>query len=425
MNYTQAIDYLFNSLPMFSRIGASAYKEGLDNTLALDEYFSHPHKKFKTIHVAGTNGKGSVSHLLAACLQKAGYKTGLYTSPHLKDFRERIRIDGEMITEQFVVDFTNENRPFFDKINPSFFEMTVLMAFDYFAKNKVDIAVIEVGLGGRLDSTNIISPELSIITNISFDHMNLLGNTLEKIAIEKAGIIKPQTPVVIGEAKDEVKAVFEKKATAEKCDIFFAQEYTSVMPAATKIAGKQVFDCDGFENLSVGLLGIYQQKNVATVLTAIKILNQKGFNISEKSIREGFDNVVESTGLLGRWQILQTNPLIICDTGHNEAGISYVVKQLASIPYNQLHMIIGVVNDKDIEKILSLLPQNAIYYFTRAAIPRALDEKELQEKASTHHLLGKCFHTVKESINAAKLAANEDDVIFIGGSNFIVADALC
>ncbi len=448
--YHQTLEYLFNSLPMYSRIGASAYKEGLENTLILDEHFGHPYRKFKTIHVAGTNGKGSTSHLLAAALQQAGYKTGLYTSPHLKDFRERIRINGKMITEQFVLDFVADNKSFFDELQPSFFEMTVLMAFDYFAKNEVDVAVIEVGLGGRLDSTNIISPALSVITNISLDHTNLLGNTVEKIAFEKAGIIKPHTPVVIGEASGGVRQVFEEKAKLEGSPVYFAEEcYDLSRPLGTLSLGEgngnrefeskkdKPLNCFNVSPLfspvlargirgevCVGLLGKYQRKNIATVLTAIDILNQNGFHIPEEAIRSGFEKVVELTGLLGRWQILQEKPLTIADIGHNEAGISYVVEQLKTISYNKLHFVMGMVNDKDIEKILSLLPKDAVYYFTKASIPRAMNEQELQKKALKHNLLGNSYPIVKQAFDAAKKNADENDVIFVGGSNFVVAEAL-
>lgn len=425
MNYTETIDYLFNSLPMFSRIGAFAYKEGMENTLALDKYFKHPHKKFKTIHVAGTNGKGSVSHLLAASLQKSGYKTGLYTSPHVKDFRERIRIDGQMITQEFIVQFVAENHSFFETLKPSFFEMTVLMAFEYFAQNQIDVAVVEVGLGGRLDSTNIIVPELSVITNISLDHVNLLGDSLAKIAFEKAGIIKKQIPVVIGESVDETRKIFENKAMEMDSPIFFAQEKHIIKKSTKKVQGKQIFESDFYGEISLGLLGIYQQKNLSTFLTCIDILNKKSFHISQTAVKAACESVIELTGLLGRWQVIQNNPTMICDIGHNEAGISYVVEQLEQLQYEKLHFVLGLVNDKDVNKILSLLPKNAIYYFTKASIPRALNEKELKCKAETYELKGHSYSNVKEAVIAAKDNANANDVIFIGGSNFVVADALC
>ena len=448
MNYTETLEYLFTSLPQYSRIGTAAYKDGLENTLALDKHFGYPHRKFKTIHIAGTNGKGSTSHLLAAALQQAGYKTGLYTSPHLKDFRERIRINGEMIDENFVVDFVAENRTFFDELSPSFFEMSVLMAFDYFAEKEVDVAVIEVGLGGRLDSTNIIMPELSVITNISLDHTNLLGNTLEKIAAEKAGIIKPNIPVVIGESSG-VKRVFEEKARQENAPIYFAEECYSILDcfvprndAENNTNNVIASDSEAIQRykyelkktkknwsekgeINLGLLGDYQQKNLATALTAVQVLNENNFHISEDAVRFGFEKVVELTGLLGRWQVLQKNPTIICDVGHNEVGISCIVEQLKTIQYNKLHFVLGMVSDKDVDKVLSLLPsENTVYYFTKASIPRALNEIELQQKALKHNLHGDAYPTVKAAFEAAKKSAEKDDAVFVGGSNFVVAEVL-
>jgi len=418
MTYPETIHYLYNCLPVFQHQGASAYKPGLDNTIRLDNYLQQPHRRYKTIHVAGTNGKGSVSHFLAAILQSAGYKTGLYTSPHLKDFRERIRVNGQMISEQAVVDFVEKHRPFYEPIQPSFFELTMEMAFDYFAAEQVDVAVIEVGLGGRLDSTNVITPELSIITNISFDHMQFLGNTLPEIAAEKAGIIKQHIPVVIGEAEGEVKEVFVNKAATMKAPLFFAEQQVQLQPEANR------FSCAKYPHLEVELHGLYQQKNVTTVLAAIEQLKDKGFVLSEKAVREGLSRVIELTGLQGRWQALQTRPTIVCDTGHNEAGIRYIVQQLSEQEYNRLHIVFGMVNDKDIRTVLSLLPTNAIYYFTQAAIPRALEAQKLQEKASEFGLKGDFFTSVSSAVEAAKLAANEDDFIYIGGSTFIVAEAI-
>ena len=442
MNIQETLNYLFTALPMFSKIGAPAYKVGLDNTLALDRYFNHPHRKFRSIHVAGTNGKGSVSHLLAAALQRSGYKTGLYTSPHLKDFGERIRINGEMISEKFVVDFVARHRAFFDELCPSFFEMSVLMAFDYFAENEVDVAVIEVGLGGRLDSTNIITPALSVISNISLDHTNLLGDTIEKIAAEKAGIIKSRVPVVIGEASG-VRSVFEEKAAQINAPVYFAEECYDVQPVivGSESAMKnefQYFLKKPYKNwsaageLQTDLLGDYQQKNLATVLTAVQILNENGFCISENAVNEGFSNVVQLTGLRGRWQILQNRPLIIADIGHNEAGIASAVGQLRKLlhkygtatRYKQLHIVFGIVNDKDISKILPLLPNTAVYYFTRANIPRALPETELQMQAEKFALQGRAYPTVAQAFEAAKQNAQADDIIFVGGSNFVVAEAI-
>ncbi len=420
-NYAETLDYLYNKFPMFSRVGASAYKDGLENTIALDEHFGHPHRKFRTIHVAGTNGKGSVSNFLASVLQTAGYKVGLYTSPHLVDFRERIRIDGKMISQDFVIDFVEKNQQFFEKIKPSFFEMTVLMAFDFFAKEKVDVAVIEVGLGGRLDSTNIITPDLSIITNISFDHQNLLGNTLPEIATEKAGIIKSNVPVVIGEAEGEVFDVFNKKANEMHAELYFA-------PAIHKISIKDELDFilsdEKLGNFRVGLKGIYQQKNVATVLTAVDVLRNVGYKITDAQLLDGLENVCQNTGLQGRWQVLRAeSPKIVCDIAHNTGGISYTVRQMLK-ENRPLRIVFGVVSDKDVDGILSLLPVNAVYYFTRASIPRALNECELMSKAESHGLRGKCFSKVSEAVKNAIADSLPNDFVYIGGSNFVVADAL-
>jgi len=418
MTYQETIDYLFNCLPVFQRQGASAYKPGLERTIQLDNYLGNPHRKYKTIHVAGTNGKGSVSHFLAAILQSAGYKTGLYTSPHLKDFRERIRVDGEMIPEQAVIDFVARHKTFFEPVQLSFFELTMEMAFDWFATAEVDIAVIEVGLGGRLDSTNIIAPEVSIITNISFDHMQFLGDTLPKIAYEKAGIIKSGIPVVIGEAEGEVKEVFVHKAREIGAPLYFAEEWFQLIPS------DKGFYCEKYNELEVQLKGIYQQKNVATVLTAVDLLRQKQLSLPDEAVRDGLSHVIDQTGLQGRWQVLQTHPTIVCDTGHNEAGIRCIVQQLAEQKYDRLHIVFGMVNDKDISKVLSLLPKNATYYFTQAAIPRALDAQKLYDLAQKHNLSGKIFTSVASAIEAAKEAANEDDFIYIGGSTFVVAEAI-
>ncbi|MDR3705179.1 MAG: bifunctional folylpolyglutamate synthase/dihydrofolate synthase [Paludibacteraceae bacterium] len=423
MNYQETLQYLFSRLPVFQHDGQSAYKPGLDNTKQLDRHLGYPHTKYKTIHVAGTNGKGSVSHLLASVLQHAGYRVGLYTSPHLKDFRERIRVNGQPVPEQYVCDFTEQHRAFFEEVNPSFFEATMSMAFQYFADERVDVAVIEVGLGGRLDSTNIITPELCVITNISFDHMNLLGNTLEKIAAEKAGIIKPNIPVVIGEAEGAIKEVFLEKAKAEKAPIFFAQEETSVKLLNSR-DGKQTYDCTDFALLTIGLGGIYQQKNTATALTAIRELRKLKFNLPDQSVRMGFETVCETTGLQGRWQRLQTHPLVICDTGHNEGGIRYIVQQLQSLPARNLRVVFGMVNDKDIRTVLSLLPRQAIYYFCRANIPRALPSEDLQLQASEFGLKGDAFSSVQMALNTAKQEAAADDVIFVGGSTFVVAEVV-
>jgi dihydrofolate synthase/folylpolyglutamate synthase len=410
---------------MFHRIGSAALKNDLSNTLILDEAFGYPHRSFKTIHVAGTNGKGSVSHLLAAVLQSAGYKTGLFTSPHLKDFRERIRVNGAMIDERFVVNFVEEfiskNNQL--KLQASFFELTTIMAFDHFKDEGVDIAIIEVGLGGRLDSTNIITPELSIITNISFDHTAILGNTLEKIAAEKAGIIKPGIPVIIGEFQPETAVVFTLKAANEKAPLLFAdQEYRST----TTDNGELSFykNCSLlYNNIIAGLKGNYQLKNFLTVIAAIGVLIEK-WNIQHTAVQQGFARVTEITGLQGRWQQLGDNPKIICDTGHNEAGISWVVEQLKKETFEKLHIVFGVVNDKDSKSILALLPADAEYYFTRAAIERALDENMLKEQAALFGLKGNAYVSVTEAIAAAKKAAAKNDLIFVGGSTFVVAEVL-
>ncbi len=429
--YQEILDYLYSQLPMFQRTGPAAYKDNLDNTIRLDEMFDHPHRSFRSIHVAGTNGKGSVSHILASVLQEAGYKTGLYTSPHLKDFRERIRVNGEMITEDAVVQFTesfqakNEK----EKMEPSFFELTVSMAFDYFRTMQVDVAVIEVGLGGRLDSTNIITPEVSVITNISFDHIALLGKTLPKIAAEKAGIIKSGIPVVIGETNPETSPVFIEFAERLNAPISFAdQEYQTNYSMLT-IGGKQSMNIQSngklvFPDLLVDLLGIYQRHNVPTVLKSIDILNTKGWNLTEDSVRRGLANTIRNTGLMGRWQIIGHNPLTICDTGHNEAGIKLVVEQINQTAWKKLHIVIGMVNDKDQNEVLVLLPANAQYYFTKAEIPRATEPEELSAKASCFGLKGDCYPTVRQALSSALANAGENDLVFVGGSTFVVAEIL-
>jgi len=424
LNYNSVLDYLCNSLPVFQKAGSLAYKEGLDNTYAIDQRLNHPHQKYPTIHVAGTNGKGSTSHLLAAILQQSGYKTGLYTSPHLVDFRERIKINGEMISEDYVASFVNEHIDFFNQIHPSFFEVTTAMAFDYFAHEKVDVAVIEVGLGGRLDCTNIISPVLSIITNISFDHTALLGNTLSAIATEKAGIIKPNTPVIIGEALPETRNVFLQKAQTEKAPIIFVEEEKPILDAKLSDTGKWIFETEDYPDLTGELGGLVQEKNAATVLCAISILKEKGYKITDAAVYEGFAKVVEITGLQGRWQCIGAHPKIILDTGHNVDGIKFIIQQLEKEKQNQLHIIIGMAGDKDVDSVLKLLPKDAVYYFTKASIPRAMNEKVLAEKALCLGLKGNSYSTVKQAIEAAKKAAETNDIIFIGGSTFVVADAL-
>ncbi len=430
MTYPEVLEYMFSSFPMFHRIGTSAYKNNLDNSLLLDKETGFSHKKFRSIHIAGTNGKGSVSHFLASILQSAGYKTGLFTSPHLKDFRERIKINGICISEKDVVEFIEKYNIFFQKIQPSFFEMTTAMAFDFFAKQKVDVAIIEVGLGGRLDSTNIISPILSIITNISYDHTDLLGETLEKIAAEKAGIIKKNIPVIIGETHHSTRGVFLQKS--QECDsqIFLADHHFSAQYSFHTTDHKQLFNVykNGklfFDNLKTDLLGNYQSKNIPTVCQAIEVLVNQGIAIKREQIYEGFLNAASKTGLKGRWQILGEKPLIICDTGHNEAGISNVVEQINCTPHKHLHFILGLVKEKNLNKILPLLPtKNVTYYFTKPNIPRSVDEKVLCNEAFSHGLVGKTFATVSQAYEEAKRSANENDFIFIGGSTFVVAEII-
>ena len=420
MNYEETIDYLYKFAPMFQQVGSSAYKEGMENSFLIDKHLNYPHKQYKTIHVGGTNGKGSTSHLLASILQEAGYKTGLYTSPHLLDFRERIKVNGEMINKEFVVNFFEQNREFFESIQLSFFELTTSMAFAYFAEQQVDAAVIEVGLGGRLDCTNVITPVLSIITNISFDHTQLLGNTLTAIAKEKAGIIKKGVPVIIGEAEGEVKDFFESINALK----VFSDEQNLILSAKPLPSGYWEFDTPDYPALICELSGLTQKKNAATVLSAINILKNDVFSISSDAVYRGFRYVVENTGLMGRWQIVSQNPKIVMDTGHNEAGIKYITQQLQSEKYEKLHIVFGMVNDKDITSVLKLLPQKAVYYFTQANIPRALDANLLAEQAGEYNLKGEVYKTVNEAFSAAKQQATEKDFIFLGGSTFVVAEAL-
>lgn len=426
MNYQETLNYLFLQLPMFQRIGKAAYKADLGNTLQLDEYFNNPHKHFKSIHVAGTNGKGSTSHMLASILQCAGYKVGLYTSPHLKDFRERIKINGEMIPENKVVEFVSKHKILFEQMKPSFFEMTVALAFDYFAKEKIDIAVVEVGLGGRLDSTNIITPLLSVITNIGFDHTDLLGDTLPKIACEKAGIIKDGVPVVVSQFQPEVSQVFTDKANETKSELIFAEQQYKV----EKIEYSDVFQSITINHQGVlnawdlDLMGSYQKYNLAGVLASIDALNKVGLSISIDNIATGLKVVQKATGLMGRWQKLQESPKVFCDTGHNVDGITQVLEQIHRIPHQQLHMVIGMVGDKNIDGMLALLPPNAIYYFTKASIPRALDHIELQQRASRFGLKGNAYSTINEALTNAKSNAYSDDLIFVGGSTFVVAEVV-
>ena len=425
MNYKETIEYLYNSAPLFQNVGKTAYKEGLANTFALDEHFGHPHRRYKTIHVAGTNGKGSTSHTLAAILQSAGYKVGLYTSPHLVDFRERIRVNGEMVSEQFVVDFVAENRNFFEPLYPSFFELTTAMAFLYFAEMQVDVAVVEVGLGGRLDCTNIIKPELSVITNISFDHVQFLGNTLAQIAGEKAGIIKPDVPVVIGEAVEETRPVFEAKAREVNTQISFAEDAPEVLDYSFNKEKGICYLTKSYGELFGELSGACQAKNTNTILTAVNILKESSaFQINIENIRQGFAHVCELTGLMGRWQAIQTSPMTVCDTGHNTGGFQYIAQQLAQQPCQQMRIVMGMVNDKDINGVLAMLPTQAVYYFTQASVKRALPAEEVERLASTHGLHGKCYPCVAEAYQAANHDAGKDDFIYIGGSSYVVADLL-
>lgn len=424
MTYEETLHYLYTSTPLFQNVGKDAYKEGLENTYELDKHFGHPHKQFKTIHIAGTNGKGSCSHTLAAILQSAGYKTGLYTSPHLVDFRERIRVNGTPIPKDYVTLFVEENRSFFEPLHPSFFELTTAMAFKYFAEQHVDVAIIEVGLGGRLDCTNIITPDMCIITNISFDHTQFLGNTLEKIAKEKAGIIKSGIPVVIGETSTETRTVFQNKAAETHAPITFAEDESLVEDWKTGTDGYRIYQTKDYADLKGELGGLYQIKNTNTILTAVRQLKQIGYTITEQDIRNGFANVCKLTGLMGRWQTIETSPKVICDTGHNVGGISYIVEQLKHETYKHLHIVIGMVNDKDISGVLSLLPKDAYYYFTQASVKRALPAEEMAQKAYAANLQGGYYDNVQTALEAAKAKADKDDLIFVGGSSFIVADLL-
>ncbi|MET3115432.1 dihydrofolate synthase/folylpolyglutamate synthase [Pedobacter sp. CG_S7] len=428
MTYSQTLHYLYNKLPMFTRVGAIAYKKDLHNTLILCEQLGNPQHQFKTIHVGGTNGKGSTSHMLAAILQQAGYKTGLYTSPHLKDFRERIRINGKMISKGFVSNFIKEQQASFETLQPSFFEVTVGMAFSYFEQQKVDIAIIEVGLGGRLDSTNIISPELAVITNISLDHTNILGNTLRAIAGEKAGIIKHNIPVVIGERHPETDNVFIKKALETDSTLVFAADELNLSDIqidkqyliTTIKKGTEVL----FKGIKLDLTGTYQLKNVLTVVAAILKLKDLHFNISNKAVFTALKNVKKITGLKGRWQTLSNSPLIICDTGHNSAGLKEVLQNIQNTTYQNLHMVIGVLKDKDVNGFLSLLPIKATYYFTQPQLERALPAIKLADQASKHQLFGQAYDDVASALQAAKKNAGPNDLIFIGGSTFVVAEVI-
>lgn len=430
MTYTETLDFLYHSLPVFQHIGGSAYKPGFDNIVALEQELGEPHRRFRSVHVAGTNGKGSVSHMLAAVLQAAGYRTGLFTSPHLKDFRERIKVNGQMISEEEVVNFVEQHREAIDRIQPSFFEITTAIAFDYFAREQVDVAVIEVGMGGRLDSTNVIRPLASVITNISWDHAQFLGDTLEKIAGEKAGIIKEMTPVVIGESQIESQLTFITRAKECSAPILFADQLYRVVDRQYVGVNQQQFtiesrlDGETFA-LTVDLLGDYQRKNILTVLTTLDVLNGSGgLTLPREAVVEGLASASATTGLSGRWQVVNKAPLTVCDTGHNEGGLREIVAQIARQHYRKLYMVLGFVADKDLDKVLPLLPKEAHYLFTRAGIERALDEKLLAERAAAYGLLGETLPNVTATVKRARELASPEDMIYIGGSTFIVAEFL-
>ncbi len=424
MNYQETLNYLYNSTPVFEHVGAVAYKEGLQNTLALDKHFNHPHTNFKTIHIAGTNGKGSCSHSLASILQEAGYKVGLYTSPHLVDFRERIRVNGQCISKERVVKFVEDERKFFEPLHPSFFELTTALAFKYFDEQKVDIAIIEVGLGGRLDCTNIISPILSIITNISFDHTQFLGDTLAKIAGEKAGIIKKGVPVIIGEANEETRPVFQSKANEVNSVIVFAEDNAIVTSSSPMADGGRRYNLSNNSTLIGELSGDYQERNMNTILCACNILKQMNIIKNDDVIAKGLANICKNTGLLGRWQTIQNNPTVVCDTGHNVGGWNYLAPQIKRQQCNQLRIVFGMVDDKDINSVMYLLPKNAIYYWTQAESKRAIKAERVAEIAIKHDLRGEIFDNVEVAYTKALQDSNKDDFVFVGGSSYIVADLL-
>ena len=428
MDYDQAVSWLFTRTPLFQNTGAGAYKEGLENTLALDRHFGSPHRLFQTIHIAGTNGKGSVSHTLAAVLQSSGLKVGLYTSPHLIDFRERIRVNGTPIGKEYVARFVSENQDFMESMHPSFFEVTTAMAFSWFAHEKVDIAVIETGLGGRLDCTNIITPKLCVITNIGFDHMQFLGNTLQSIASEKAGIIKHCVPTVIGEDCPETRPVFEEKAKKEHAPIIFAQDNCKIISTSHKTLDKVFYETSDISGLESGLAGMCQEKNANTILHAIDCLRNQGYTITDADIRQAFADVCRMTGLMGRWQQLGEHPTVICDTGHNSHGIKYTSRHLTEIMsgpgFGTMRIVMGMVGDKDIDNVLELMPENAVYYFTQASVERAMNVNVFQQKANNHGLRGTAYGSVGEAFRAARRDASANDMIFVGGSTFVVADLL-
>ncbi len=432
MTYQQTLDYLYSQLPMFHRIGKAAYKADLNNSLHLSQYLGNPEKKFRSIHIAGTNGKGSVAHMLASVFQEAGYKTGLCTSPHLKDFRERFRINGEMMPRDFLMKFVEKHKPFFQKIQPSFFEMTIAMTFDYFAREKVDVAIIETGLGGRLDSTNIITPELSIITNIGLDHTNLLGDTIEAIAFEKAGIIKDSVPVVVGKTRMGARKVIEERARECHSEIFFAdEEYTVMNPAGifennspllrVSLKGK-----GKTREMISSLTGTYQFENICTVATAVDIINQQSrYKIAENSFSQGLKNTVINTGISGRWQLLSKNPTVICDTGHNPDGIEKVLENIAGIQFEKLHFVLGMMADKDVSEILKFLPKkNTTYYYCKPEVPRGLNVDTLLRYATEKGMTGSSYQSVTDAYKAAVNNANNNDLVFIGGSSFVVAEVV-
>jgi len=429
MNYNEVLSYLYSQLPMFQRQGKIAYRAKLDISIEMDDYFGNPHKNFKSVHIAGTNGKGSVAHILASVFQEAGFRTGLYTSPHLKEFRERIRVNGVPVPESKVIDFVKQNKGLLEKIEPSFFEMSVAMALKHFSDEEVDIAVIETGMGGRLDSTNIITPVLSVITNIGMDHSVYLGNSLEKIAYEKAGIIKPGVPVVVGETGKETDHVFFGKARETGSEIVFADRNFSSEYSFMSLDGLHVMNIEkkggvGYPELMIDLEGIYQRRNVITALQVVEKLNEIEFEISRESLYKGMRLVMKNTGLRGRWEVLDNNPLIVCDTGHNREGLILVIEQIMHTAWKNLHMVIGMVNDKDLTDILPLFPAEANYYFCRPDIPRGLESKILKDKAAGYELTGESYDTVKAALDAAKQQAGKQDMIFVGGSTFVVAEVL-
>ncbi|MCD4769394.1 MAG: bifunctional folylpolyglutamate synthase/dihydrofolate synthase [Bacteroidales bacterium] len=429
MRYGETLDFLFNSLPVYQRIGKAAYKPDLNTTILLDTHLGQPHRKFKAVHIAGTNGKGSVSHMLASVFKEAGYKTGLYTSPHLRDFRERIKINGKLISKEYVVNFVEQNREVINDLKPSFFEMTAAMAFAFFADENVDIAIVETGMGGRLDSTNIITPELSVITNIGLDHVQFLGTTIKQIAIEKGGIIKPEIPVVIGETCQQTKELFMTLAGKKSAEIRFADEIWSVIqvnpdPGQGKMRLNLYKDGEArFCDIVVGLGGNYQLQNILTAIMSIDILRNV-FKISDDNIISGLRDVVTNTGLEGRWQVISESPLTICDTAHNCDGLKSTLGQIFMLRKRDVHFVIGIVDDKDIDPVLSLFPETGIYYFTRADIPRALNPSDLKDHAARHNLKGNFFSRVEDAYKSASRAAGKDDLIYIGGSTFVVADFL-